>query len=716
MADVRAEILAASRTRTGWKETTRPITSVSSTTESVNVSKPQLINSLKLTFEKNDTSGGGSGTNGSFARSNSVPTTATVNTGRKLGTKVSQIANMFQSMSPQTSETNLSAPLLNHAKRSMPQKSSSLVSVAEKHHTNGALHNSFMNLCREKRDSLPNLSTTTTTTTTEKVNGHSGNHCKVLLKRQLSKESESTAAAVNETSVKKIDTTGFKSDDFRSNRPFNSQITTTSPTPVTVVDSSPKKVLLSFDRRKRQEDSNGTANTATTTTSASTVTSTIKSITNGERHQSSPTKVSSASVAKEKIIRSANGLDQKKLNGGAKKIPGLPTLLPRSESRVSRFNNARAVFERLQSTDSILPKSSSLTNGNDSGNEVKVLNKTHSLDICPNASYGETNGHVAEKTNGRVPEKEDNEQCENKSKIVVKTVRNVVVNNNSISSGHPQNGQCTEVKRETPPRSIDQPKNTINGNDSGECSPTPVPANNDTKSKSTALAKEELLDKIVAQISDDARQLPDLNFCDTSGIPENVNLDECLSNVEMMTEEEAQRLLSNRTWPVVSSVKPKSKESPTESTSFTSNNTTSTVQPQVIHSEQVPCEKKMIYIDNVLYRIREDGEMYTELPGIPPEDEDEEFLRDDRITSDQYDLDMGEVIVKRKRNPKVRFSLDPIKVFWTYSPAEYDRRNEDFDPVVASAEYELEKRIERMEIFPVDLIKDEQGLGFSIIG
>ncbi|KAM9163334.1 neurabin-1 isoform 7-T9 [Pangshura tecta] len=97
--------------------------------------------------------------------------------------------------------------------------------------------------------------------------------------------------------------------------------------------------------------------------------------------------------------------------------------------------------------------------------------------------------------------------------------------------------------------------------------------------------------------------------------------------------------------------------------------------------------------------------------------------QDDSDESNYYEPDMEYAEVtglpaedEIPANRKIKFSSAPIKVFNTYSNEDYDRRNDEVDPVAASAEYELEKRVEKLELFPVELEKDEDGLGISIIG
>ncbi|CAH0546934.1 unnamed protein product [Brassicogethes aeneus] len=112
-----------------------------------------------------------------------------------------------------------------------------------------------------------------------------------------------------------------------------------------------------------------------------------------------------------------------------------------------------------------------------------------------------------------------------------------------------------------------------------------------------------------------------------------------------------------------------------------------------------PVATKIIGVEHGVHYY-EDGHFWMEVPGLPPEDEDDDL----------------EYPIYIPKPTKIVFSTDPMKVYSTFSINDYDRRNEDVDPVAASAEYELEKRVEKMDVFPVELVKGPEGLGLSIIG
>ncbi len=86
------------------------------------------------------------------------------------------------------------------------------------------------------------------------------------------------------------------------------------------------------------------------------------------------------------------------------------------------------------------------------------------------------------------------------------------------------------------------------------------------------------------------------------------------------------------------------------------------------------------------------------------------------LSEAEEENDVVEARPQSKQKNRVQFTSQPIRVYDTFSSFEYDRRNEDIDPISASAEYELEKRIEKMDVFEVELERSEEGLGLSIIG
>lgn len=117
--------------------------------------------------------------------------------------------------------------------------------------------------------------------------------------------------------------------------------------------------------------------------------------------------------------------------------------------------------------------------------------------------------------------------------------------------------------------------------------------------------------------------------------------------------------------------------------------------------EYPPVSSKEVHVESGVHYF-EDGNFWMEIPGLH-----------ENYDEDDDDLDYPVFV---KKSSKVKFNTGPIQVFSTFSVNDYDRRNEDVDPVAASAEYELEKRVEKMHVFPVELMKGSEGLGLSIIG
>lgn len=119
-----------------------------------------------------------------------------------------------------------------------------------------------------------------------------------------------------------------------------------------------------------------------------------------------------------------------------------------------------------------------------------------------------------------------------------------------------------------------------------------------------------------------------------------------------------------------------------------------------LQMEYPPQASKEVFVNQDGVHFFEDGNFWMEVPGL---------LENDRDDDEDANIPV-------KKGFKIKFSTAPIQVFSTFSVNDYDRRNEDVDPVAASAEYELEKRVEKMHVFPVELMKGQEGLGLSIIG
>ncbi|XP_054168008.1 putative uncharacterized protein DDB_G0282133 [Oppia nitens] len=693
MSNVRAEILAASRTRTGWQDVRPPPPD-----------RRPVIDSLKMNFEDKSSADTRKETMTSSV-ANSVAND--LKSGRKLGSKVSQIANLFQSLSPATTKSNVS--------------------------TNG------------------------------NNNGNNNNHIQTVDLKS------NNSLLITESIVKSNNLNLNSNQKCLQNK-------------TQLITNGNNEKLNNGNQFHKSNGESVHQNNAINTSKTSVVSKKIES-NNNNNNNNNVTKMDTTSTAHKGVVGPA---------------------IRRTESRVLRFNNAKAIFEKLE----IKTKDKEPTiNTNDGLVSAKSLCQSYNTDKTI-----ESNGVTNNKVNSC---KSVNEIYNNRNRVSsVNTINShELIDNQSLidnqykkelKDNNTSNGRVTDngMKRSSNlSRSVDQievckdapPVPLRRSITSQQSVPEYVKQhdnvpkrrtypNNACNAKTTDSfeklsnnlftkeSREELIDKIILEISDNqskvdhmqlsCHSLPDLNSCDTSGIPDILNFDECFNDVEMMTDEEAQKLLSRKSWQDLFTDEQLQREmesvlsSETDESQLKSNkvediecDNSSDIKnnrhPNVGHIEvtngrPMDCKTNIngdqsiesissadisvtadshsslmtnisetsITLGEVEYHLLSDGHFYFETPGLPENSDDE---NEDCVS-------MLLCPVPPRKKAKVRFSSGPMRVYSTHSVEDYDRRNEDVDPVVASAEYELEKRIERMDVFPVELMKGPDGLGLSIIG
>lgn len=475
------------------------------------------------------------------------------------------------------------------------------------------------------------------------------------------------------------------------------------------VASGSARQLLAYRRQAMSmERLNGSSTPKTTSSASMSNINNLGDNQNSSKNEklSSPVNGSNNSISGSAASSPSRGSSSGGGGGGSSSINGG---LNRTASRVSRFRSAKAVFERLSSANnsqSSLAKPDARPSGGASlRNTVAsryaaaaaargVIGQQNLSQNSPLHQVANTSPRSRVSSNQRVaasgqksPTASNHSPKQDQPKpqprvITTATRRTPIITASQIASS--RNAAPTA----TITTSGDQPsvKGAAPRAAPAKLSSAPVAASAATTAVcgSQVVGKpppKDLIDKIVSEIVRDANKehdadctIQDLSNCDISGIPETLDFDKCFQDVEMMTEEEARKLLSKKS-----------------------------ESPSLISGDNLENTSDRAKLASSGHEILvEDEKLTNEIGALNQPDDYENSRTDvaqvvDRADAAGNSLDNSQQSIAKQSTGKckVRFSEEPATVYDTHAASDYDRRNDDIDPVAASAEYEIEKSRER---------------------